>query len=194
MKVEIIVGSDKGKSAGKGSELAELKKMISEQQQTLAQLRAQVGGAAPAAAAKPAPKAVAAAPVAAKQLDTPAQAKPVKVGDQPKSVDPGSLHVIDVAAESNVQLVWDRLAAQQPQCNWGAGGICCRICSMGPLPHQKDQAGRAGERGRVWRDGQHDRRTQLRAHDRRWRGCSLRSRTSRGGNPGSGRQGRSPRL
>jgi len=36
------------------------------------------------------------------------------------------------AAKENVELVWDRLEKQQPQCGFGILGICCRNCAMGP--------------------------------------------------------------
>jgi carbon-monoxide dehydrogenase catalytic subunit len=36
------------------------------------------------------------------------------------------------AREEGIETVWDRLAAQQPQCGYCAMGVSCRNCSMGP--------------------------------------------------------------
>jgi carbon-monoxide dehydrogenase catalytic subunit len=36
------------------------------------------------------------------------------------------------AREEGVETVWDRLAAQQPQCGYCALGVSCRNCAMGP--------------------------------------------------------------
>ena len=51
---------------------------------------------------------------------------------KPRSVDPATLHVIDVAEKAGVDTVWDRLAAQKVQCKFGKQGVCCRNCFMGP--------------------------------------------------------------
>ena len=34
--------------------------------------------------------------------------------------------------EAGLETAWDRLEAQEPQCGFGALGLCCRICNMGP--------------------------------------------------------------
>ncbi|SHI74695.1 anaerobic carbon-monoxide dehydrogenase catalytic subunit [Desulfofundulus thermosubterraneus] len=49
-----------------------------------------------------------------------------------RSVDPAVLEMIDVAQEQGVITAFDRVVAQQPQCQFGYKGICCRICMMGP--------------------------------------------------------------
>ncbi len=49
-----------------------------------------------------------------------------------RSVDPAVLEMIDVAKEQGVITAFDRVVAQQPQCQFGYKGICCRICMMGP--------------------------------------------------------------
>ncbi len=49
-----------------------------------------------------------------------------------KSVDQATLKMVKKAAADGRDLVWDRLAAQQPQCGFGLLGICCRNCNMGP--------------------------------------------------------------
>ena len=36
------------------------------------------------------------------------------------------------AREEGIETVWDRLAAQQPQCGYCSMGLSCRNCSMGP--------------------------------------------------------------
>ncbi len=49
-----------------------------------------------------------------------------------RSVDPAALQMIDVASDMGIDLAWDRLEAQEPQCGFGRLGICCRNCTMGP--------------------------------------------------------------
>jgi len=49
-----------------------------------------------------------------------------------RSVDPAVLEMIDVAREQGVVTAFDRVVAQQPQCQFGYKGICCRFCMMGP--------------------------------------------------------------
>ena len=36
------------------------------------------------------------------------------------------------AREEGIETVWDRLAAQQPQCGYCSMGLSCRNCAMGP--------------------------------------------------------------
>ena len=61
--------------------------------------------------------------------------------DKIKSIDPTVLELLEVAEEEGNRTVWDRLKHQTPQCNWGSGGICCRICSMGPCRIKKTKEG-----------------------------------------------------
>lgn len=49
-----------------------------------------------------------------------------------KSVDNATLKMLGKASKDGVELVWDRLEAQQPQCGFGQLGLCCRNCNMGP--------------------------------------------------------------
>ncbi|MFH1868359.1 MAG: anaerobic carbon-monoxide dehydrogenase catalytic subunit [Candidatus Omnitrophota bacterium] len=49
-----------------------------------------------------------------------------------RSIDPASQKMIKKAHDENIDLVWDRYDAMQPQCGFGQLGICCRICNMGP--------------------------------------------------------------
>jgi len=56
-----------------------------------------------------------------------------------RSVDPAVLEMIDVARENNVITAFDRVLAQQPQCQFGYKGICCRFCMMGPCRIKSDE-------------------------------------------------------
>jgi len=48
------------------------------------------------------------------------------------SINNDALAMIARAREEGIETVWDRLAAQQPQCGYCAMGVSCRNCSMGP--------------------------------------------------------------
>jgi len=56
-----------------------------------------------------------------------------------RSVDPAALEMIDVAKERGVITAFDRVLAQQPQCQFGYKGICCRFCMMGPCRIKSDE-------------------------------------------------------
>jgi len=61
--------------------------------------------------------------------------------EKPRSIDRASLEVLE-ADEGAHETAWDRLDAMQPQCTFGAQGVCCRICSMGPcriIPGKTDR-------------------------------------------------------
>jgi len=49
-----------------------------------------------------------------------------------RSVDPAVLQMIDLAKEKGIISTFDRVVAQQPQCQFGVKGICCRFCMAGP--------------------------------------------------------------
>ena len=49
-----------------------------------------------------------------------------------KSIDAASQEMIRKAEIDGVELVWDRLEAQQPQCGYGQLGVCCKNCMAGP--------------------------------------------------------------
>ena len=49
-----------------------------------------------------------------------------------KSLDKSVENLLCECSEFPSGTCWDRLERQQPQCGFGAGGICCRICAMGP--------------------------------------------------------------
>jgi len=40
--------------------------------------------------------------------------------------------MLGIARDAGIETVWDRLAAQEPQCGYCALGVSCRNCSMGP--------------------------------------------------------------
>lgn len=49
-----------------------------------------------------------------------------------RSIDPAALVMMKKAHDENIETAWDRLEKQQPQCDFGQLGICCRNCNMGP--------------------------------------------------------------
>lgn len=49
-----------------------------------------------------------------------------------KSIDSATNKMIDRAAVEKIDIAWDRLEKQQPQCGFGELGLCCRHCNMGP--------------------------------------------------------------
>ncbi len=49
-----------------------------------------------------------------------------------KYADKASQEMVRRAADENIELVWDRYEAMQPQCGFGTLGLCCKNCSMGP--------------------------------------------------------------
>ncbi len=61
--------------------------------------------------------------------------------------------------------VWDRLAAQQPQCGYCALGLSCRNCAMGPC--RIDPFGEGPPEGRLRGRRRRHRRAQPRPHHRR---------------------------
>jgi len=46
--------------------------------------------------------------------------------------DPAVKKLIERTKEQGIETAWDRLEKQQPQCGYGALGICCKNCNMGP--------------------------------------------------------------
>ena len=48
------------------------------------------------------------------------------------SIDHDAREMIYRAAEEGIETLWDRLAAQEPQCGYCAMGVSCRNCAMGP--------------------------------------------------------------
>ncbi len=62
-----------------------------------------------------------------------------------RSADPAARKMIDCACESGIDIAWDRLEAQEPQCGFGRLGVCCRHCTMGPC--RVDPFGEGAQKG-----------------------------------------------
>jgi carbon-monoxide dehydrogenase catalytic subunit len=52
--------------------------------------------------------------------------------DKKRGIDKTVGPLVKKAENDNVQLCWDRLDSQDPQCGYGTLGLCCRHCYMGP--------------------------------------------------------------
>ncbi|MGB8992165.1 MAG: anaerobic carbon-monoxide dehydrogenase catalytic subunit [Desulfobaccales bacterium] len=68
--------------------------------------------------------------------------------DTPKgsiSIHPDTLAMCDKARAEGLETVWDRAAAQEPQCGFCELGLSCRICVMGPC--RIDPFGEGPQRG-----------------------------------------------
>ncbi|MGI5858763.1 MAG: anaerobic carbon-monoxide dehydrogenase catalytic subunit [Tepidanaerobacteraceae bacterium] len=48
------------------------------------------------------------------------------------SCDAANHKLMEKAKNENIETVWDRAKAMQPQCGFGEMGLCCTNCSMGP--------------------------------------------------------------
>jgi carbon-monoxide dehydrogenase catalytic subunit len=65
------------------------------------------------------------------------QRKPLKdwrnrMAKELKFADEASRALVRYSNEENIDIIWDRWEAMQPQCGFGTLGVCCRNCSMGP--------------------------------------------------------------
>jgi carbon-monoxide dehydrogenase catalytic subunit len=49
-----------------------------------------------------------------------------------KYADKATREMVARAEAEQIDTIWDRYEAQQPQCGFGTLGLCCRHCSMGP--------------------------------------------------------------
>jgi len=49
-----------------------------------------------------------------------------------RSIDKSAIPLLEKAENEGIELAWDRLEKQQPQCGFGLLGVCCRNCNMGP--------------------------------------------------------------
>jgi len=67
------------------------------------------------------------------------------MSEKMKSGDAVTQLLIDQACDEGVEISWDRLDKQSPQCGFGTMGVCCRICSMGPC--QTDPYGNGPQAG-----------------------------------------------
>jgi carbon-monoxide dehydrogenase catalytic subunit len=61
------------------------------------------------------------------------------------SIDATSEELLKKAKDDGIELSWDRLESQEPQCAFGQLGVCCRICAMGPC--QVDPFGQGPQYG-----------------------------------------------
>jgi carbon-monoxide dehydrogenase catalytic subunit len=61
------------------------------------------------------------------------------------SVHSDARAMIERAREEGIETVWDRLAAQEPQCGYCSLGVSCRNCAMGPC--RVDPFGEGPQRG-----------------------------------------------
>ncbi len=61
------------------------------------------------------------------------------------SIDATSEELLQKAKDDGIELSWDRLKQQEPQCAFGQLGVCCRICAMGPC--QVDPFGQGPQHG-----------------------------------------------
>ncbi|WP_088227727.1 anaerobic carbon-monoxide dehydrogenase catalytic subunit [Desulfosporosinus sp. FKB] len=62
-----------------------------------------------------------------------------------RTSDPGALQMLKMLEGKNIETVFDRVVAQQPQCTFGYKGVCCRICIAGPCRVKKEEG--PGSRG-----------------------------------------------
>lgn len=49
-----------------------------------------------------------------------------------KTIDQAAQIMLKKAQKDQIETVWDRFEAQQPQCGFGLTGLCCRHCDQGP--------------------------------------------------------------
>jgi len=61
------------------------------------------------------------------------------------SINHDTWAMLERAHDEGIQTVWDRLAAQEPQCGYCELGVSCRICAMGPC--RIDPFGEGPKRG-----------------------------------------------
>jgi carbon-monoxide dehydrogenase catalytic subunit len=54
------------------------------------------------------------------------------MAERDMTTDPAVTDILHYATEQGVQTVFDRYRDQQPQCDFGSLGLCCRICWKGP--------------------------------------------------------------
>ncbi len=62
-----------------------------------------------------------------------------------KSIDRATQAMMSRAEQNGVEIAWDRLKKQEPQCGFGLIGLCCRNCNMGPC--RIDPFGNGPDRG-----------------------------------------------
>ena len=57
---------------------------------------------------------------------------PSKQDQIDKTPDPAIREMLLRSEQLGIDTTFDRFDKQQPQCNFGMAGICCKICNMGP--------------------------------------------------------------
>lgn len=62
-----------------------------------------------------------------------------------RSADPAVQEMIELAKEKGIITAFDRFVAQQPQCQFGYKGLCCRFCMQGPCRIKAEEG--PGSRG-----------------------------------------------
>lgn len=55
-----------------------------------------------------------------------------------RTTDPAALQMLQLAQEKQIETVYDRVVAQQPDCSFGYRGVCCRLCLAGPCRIKKE--------------------------------------------------------
>ncbi|MBT9140889.1 MAG: Carbon monoxide dehydrogenase 2 [Dehalococcoidia bacterium] len=61
-----------------------------------------------------------------------------------RTIDLASKAILQIAEREGYPTIWDRFAAQMPQCGFGELGTCCRICLQGPCRVRGAQLGACG--------------------------------------------------
>ncbi len=59
-------------------------------------------------------------------------AKEKKKKDIKRTTDPAALEILEQIEDKGYDTAFERFIQQQPQCNYGESGVCCRICFQGP--------------------------------------------------------------
>lgn len=71
--------------------------------------------------------------------------------DRKLSIAADARQMLRIARENNIETVWDRLQAQEPQCGYCSLGLSCRNCAMGPC--RIDPFGDGPQKGVCGADG-----------------------------------------
>ena len=78
-----------------------------------------------------------------------------------RTIDPAAQQMLIRADELAIGTAFSRADKMSP-CNIGAAGMCCKICGMGPPPHQRRR------HRRLWRNHRHHPGPQPHPCHRRW--------------------------
>ena len=66
-----------------------------------------------------------------------------------KTPDPAIREMLLRSEQLGIDTTFDRFDQQQPQCNFGLAGICCKICNMGPCRIRRSQSAASAARTRT---------------------------------------------